>query len=212
MKMTDSHLLIGALALGSFFTGSIPFAYIFARLYGGIDIREHGSGNPGASNVYRVIGPVPGIIVFILDTLKGALPVLLVGRLIQNDYSLYYEISAGFLTAAGHIWSPFLRFQGGKGVATSLGIFIIIFPEGIVMSAVLAAIAILVTRIFSVGSLIGAVFLPVSYFIVYWKDPWNSKNSGILILSLLSLILIVYRHRDNLKRLRQGKEFQTRNW
>lgn len=193
----------------SFFFGAVPYAYLISRFFYGVNILEHGSGNPGASNLYRVVAKVPGIIVFFLDTLKGAVPVYIASLVVDGNYTVYYQTLIGFCAAAGHIWTPYLNFHGGKGVATFLGTFLVIFPGGILVSIGVGCVVILISRIFSLGSLSGAGILPVTYFVFYWKDPWNSGTLPILFFCVATCILIFYRHRDNLQRLKQGKEFKT---
>ena len=204
----------------SFLCGSIPFAVIVGRMRG-IDVMTQGSCNPGASNVYRLAGPIPGIMVFLLDVAKGALPALAGMYLAVHDLSgnatepspvlqIWLELGAGFSAAFGHIFSPFLKFKGGKGVATFLGVFLVIFPAGILTACALAAVAILITRYFSVGSILGAIVLPVSYF--FFVDPvWAPQNVPVLCLTLLASVVILIRHRENISRLIKGTEHKTRH-
>ncbi len=203
-----------------FISGAIPFAVIIGRMRG-IDVMTQGSHNPGASNVYRLAGPVPGILVFILDAAKGAVPTLAAIYWTSHDFSghgtpvdpvlrTWLELGAGFCAGLGHIFSPFLKFRGGKGVATFLGMFLVIFPAGILLACAAAAIVILLTKYFSVGSITGAVLLPLSYFL-FVDEIWAPQNVPVLCMSALASLLILFRHRENIVRLAKGTEHRTRN-
>ena len=195
----------------AYLIGGIPFAYILARLVGGIDIRQAGSGNPGASNVFRTVGPATGILVLILDALKGSLAVYLAYLVAKSQggrgefFIIWYEILLGFLAVAGHIWTPFLEFKGGKGVATFLGVFLILFPVGMLIAMGAAFVTIAIFRIFSLGSLVGVLLLPINYFLLT-ETPWDPAELPILYLSILAVLIVALRHLDNIRRLIQGKE------
>ena len=201
-------LLFYILPVAAFLLGAIPFSYLTARVAGGIDIRQHGSGNPGASNVYRVVGPGPGLLAFALDALKGAVP-LLVAAAMADELSavelVWYKILLGALAVMGHIWSPFLGFRGGKGVATVVGVFAVLFPLGLLTAAMCGLSVVFVYRFFSLGSLVGLSTLPVAYFLLI-EQPLHPASLPLLYLSLLAVVLIFLRHMDNIKRLLQGKE------
>lgn len=209
------YVLAAGLPFLAFLLGAVPFSFLIGKA-AGMDIREHGSGNPGASNVYRVVGRWQGALAFIFDTGKGAVPALVAGilydHLVPGSFLLprvWFVILCGFAAAVGHVWTPFLGFRGGKGVATLLGFFAVLFPKGLAAALFVAVILILVTRIFSVGSLAGAVILPVSYF-VFSSDPFGAEEWPVLVISLLASALVFYRHRENIARLVRGKEFGTR--
>lgn len=183
----------------SYLIGSIPTAYIFGRLLKGIDIRNFGSGNVGATNALRVLGKGPAITVLVLDILKGLVAVAFLG----NEETL--RIIFGLGCILGHNWPVFLGFKGGKGIATSFGVLagLSIKIAGlrlILLLAVLTWILILaIVRIVSVASISTAVFLPM-YMVMF-------RQSKMLIsLSILLCIFVILRHKSNLKRVFQGKE------
>lgn len=209
-------MILWLLPLVAFLSGSIPFAVIIGRMWG-VDVRTAGSGNPGASNVFRTAGPVPGVLCFFLDAAKGALPVLaarLLPGMLQSApdpvFVIWLALISGMSAALGHIFSPFLNFKGGKGVATFLGVFLIIFPEGVLLAIAAAALVILLTRTFSLGSLVGAIILPCSYFL-FTDHLWAAENLPILIITVIAALLVLVRHRDNIKRLRSGTEHKVRD-
>lgn len=209
-------MILWLLPIAAFLSGAIPFAVLVGKMWG-VDVRTAGSGNPGASNVFRTCGPVPGIIVFILDAAKGGLPVL-AARLLPSVLhaepdpvlTIWLALVSGMAAALGHIFSPFLGFKGGKGVATFLGVFLVIFPEGVLLAIAAAALIILLTRTFSLGSLVGAVILPCAYFL-FTERLWAPENLPILIITALAALLVIIRHRDNIKRLRNGTEHRVRD-
>ena len=183
-----------------FFSGAIPFGFIIAKIKG-IDIRRKGSGNIGFANVFRSVGKSEGIIVLILDISKGLLPVLLL-----NKYCGYYfGMIAGISAMLGHIFTPFLKFKGGKGVATGLGVFIGLAPVSALFSFIVWVLVFLISRYISLGSISAAVALPLfiylSRFII--RDEYNIF---LEILTILVCILVIVMHRSNIKRLIQGKE------
>lgn len=194
----------------AFLLGAVPFPFIVARLVGGIDIREHGSGNPGASNVFRVVGAPAGIVTFILDCAKAMVAVKLASWFIPEgwlamDQFVWFKIGLGVLAVCGHVWSPFLGFRGGKGVATVIGVFWIIFPMGLLTGALCGLAVIVVYRFFSLGSLVGVFALPIAYFLLQ-EQPWHPASLPILYLSLIANLLVLMRHTDNIKRLISGRE------
>jgi glycerol-3-phosphate acyltransferase PlsY len=196
----------------SYFVGSIPTAYIFGRILKGVDIRQFGSGNIGATNALRVLGRIPGIAVLIFDMLKGLISVLLIGDFLAARVALSDEairVLLGLSCIAGHIWTVFLRFKGGKGVATTFGVLLglslkvpgLAWVFGPVILIWLAVFMLL--RIVSLASIISILALPLLMLLF--------KKSAILVVSsLLLAILILIRHRSNLKRILQGKESRLR--
>ncbi len=186
--------------LAGFFSGAIPFGFIISKLKG-IDIRKKGSGNIGFTNVFRVVGKPQGIAVLILDVSKGLLPVLLLGRYC----GYYYGMVAGISAILGHMFTPFLRFKGGKGVATGLGVFIGLAPFSALFSFFVWLLIVLISRYVSLGSVTAAVALPLflyfSRFLV--RDEYNIF---LEILTILVCLLVIVLHRTNIKRLIQGKE------
>ena len=183
-----------------FFVGALPFGFIVSKLRG-IDIRKKGSGNIGFTNVFRVVGKMEGVVVLILDISKGLLPVLLLNKY----YGYYYGMIAGVSAMLGHIFTPFLKFKGGKGVATGLGVFIGLAPFSALFSFVVWLIVVSVSRYISLGSITAAIALPLfiffSRFIV--RDEYNIF---LLIFTILVCLLVIILHRSNIKRLIKGKE------
>ncbi|MFH1578352.1 MAG: glycerol-3-phosphate 1-O-acyltransferase PlsY [Candidatus Omnitrophota bacterium] len=191
-------VLLGILI--SYLTGSFPSAYILGRFFKGIDIRKHGSGNVGATNAFRVLGPVNGVIVLVLDILKGIIPVTLLADYFLGFWNfspLILRIILGLACVCGHNWTLFLRFKGGKGVATTLGVLaglgIAIVELRTVLLLTVAAwlLVFLVFRIVSLASVISAVVFPLFVFIL-------QASKELLIFSLILSIFIIIRHKKNL--------------
>ena len=191
------NLLI--LFLGYLF-GSFPSGYLAGRIAKGIDIRSLGSGSTGATNVLRHIGKRAAIIVFLLDVFKGVLSILLAKYLLLNDS---WQVAIGLSTLIGHIWPVWLNWKGGKAVATGLGIFLgLSWQVGL---ATLGVFIIMITlfRIVSLASVSASLALPLIMFLSF-----SSSNISLpfLIVSLLAMILVIWRHRENIVRLIRGKE------
>jgi glycerol-3-phosphate acyltransferase PlsY len=192
----------------SYLVGSVPTAYIFGRLLKNIDIRKFGSGNVGATNALRVLGKWPGITVLILDVIKGVLPVIFLGDFLLLRSTLDPQaalIILGLSCIAGHNWTIFLNFKGGKGMATTLGVLIGLAFRIADLKIILALLILiwlsvfLITRIVSLASLISALALPVSMVLF--------KQSVILVItSLILSAFVILRHKSNLSRLLRGKE------
>ncbi|MFH1737793.1 MAG: glycerol-3-phosphate 1-O-acyltransferase PlsY [bacterium] len=190
--------------IGCYVAGSIPSGYWIVKLARGIDIRDHGSGNIGFTNVLRVCGPKLGIPSFLLDILKGAVPVFAVVRLFPDNTLLHVVCAAACL--AGHSWSCFLGFRGGKIVATSLGVFLVLKWEAILISGAVFLLVFLVTRIVSVGSLSAALALVVIEVIEYALFPSWAPTWEVFGFSVLAAALIFIKHRSNIRRLLAGEE------
>ena len=185
--------------ISSYLIGSVPNAYIMGRLLKGIDIREYGSRNVGATNVFRVVGRGPGILTLVLDILKGFAVVYLVGFMSLPANPELVKIVAGFSVIAGHNWTVFLRFKGGKGVATSVGVFLALTPVSTAIAFLLFAVVFAASKKVSLGSLTGAVVFP---FVLYLnKEPVET----LLFASVVSSLIII-RHIANIKRLAKGTE------
>jgi len=187
----------------AYLLGSIPTGYIFGRLLKGVDIRKHGSGNMGATNVFRVVGKVPGIIVLLLDALKGFIAVKLAALFFyRQDIGISMEwfcIIAALCAVSGHNWTVFLRFKGGKGVATSTGALAALMPQVVGICFVIWAIIFLLTRIVSVASVIASVALLVFAWVF-------NKPAELKMLSLALCLISLYKHIPNIKRLLRGEE------
>jgi acyl phosphate:glycerol-3-phosphate acyltransferase len=192
------HPLLGLLV--AYLAGSIPFAFLAGKAKG-VDLREHGSGNLGATNAMRVLGPRIGVLVYVADTLKGMLPVLLLPRYVDSARPDLWAIAFGVAAIVGHVRPIFLLWQGGgKGVATTGGVFfgLAFVPTLVAFLSFLAALAI--TRRVSVGSLTAAVVLPAALIVTRGiKDP-------LTIICLVIAASVIWLHRTNIARLRAGTE------
>lgn len=195
-------MLLGLL-LAAYLLGGIPSAYIAGKSLRGIDIRQHGSGNMGATNVFRVLGPKPGTLVLLADMAKGALAAWLLPRLSPLPLSAWAACLFGLIAVLGHSYTPFLGFKGGKGVATSAGVFLGLAPLATLGALGLFATVFAVTRMVSAGSLLAALALPL--LIAAW-DEGGGKGSPVLVLSALLALVIWLRHITNIKRILAGTE------
>lgn len=179
----------------AYFVGSIPFAFLLSR-HRGIDLRQVGSGNVGASNVLRTIGVRSAVLAMCLDAIKGALAVLVAQRLATGPAA---PVAAGLASIIGHIYPVWLRFRGGKGVATAAGAFAVLTPLALAVASLVFVLAVWVTRYISVGSITAAITLAVA--------ASASEVPGVVSVgAAMAAIIIVQRHRDNLARLRAGIE------
>jgi len=183
--------------------GSMPFGYIVAKVVKKIDIRDYGSGNIGATNAFRVLGPWLASLVLIGDLLKGFLAIVLFYQL--NIDSLFVIILGGLAVIGGHDWSIFLEFKGGKGIATTYGVFLALNPKIALLSALIWLIVIALTRYASLASILSLSVLVVLML-------WFRQPQEYIIFSVIILALALYRHRGNILRLKEGKEkkFLTR--
>jgi glycerol-3-phosphate acyltransferase PlsY len=185
----------------TYIIGSIPTGYLVVKIFKGIDIRTVGSGNIGATNVNRVMGTKWFVIVLILDALKGYLPVI-ISNVLFVDKFLYMPALTGIAAIIGHTFTIFLKFKGGKGVATSLGVFLALAPVSIISSLFIFLIVLYFFRYISLGSITAAILFPAFVFI-YGESGYLNL---VLIFSLISAIFIIYKHKDNIKRLMDGTE------
>jgi len=206
-QMRDMALIVAA-----YFAGSVPFAYLVAKAAGGIDIRTVGSGNVGATNVARALGRKWGILVFALDVLKGFVPTAAAWLLLRRPPA---EISGGgalllpvaltgLAAIAGHNWPIFLGFKGGKGVATSCGVFLAIFPLGLLIALGVWAVTVAVTRYISLGSILGAAAL-LCCALLMQPEPFRG-GKYLTAFAALAAVLAILRHRSNIRRLMRGTE------
>ena len=184
----------------AYFIGSIPTGFIFTSLIKGIDVREIGSGNVGATNAARALGLKYGIIVALLDVLKGVLAVSIVYIFIANP-ATYLPFLAGFLAILGHDHSLFLKFSGGKGVATTFGVILRLSPLIFMIIIVIWFLLSVLTRYVSVASLTAALLMPLLAIFIF--DNYIS----LLFYGLFGLLIII-KHHENIKRLRAGEENQ----
>ena len=198
--MNDFGLAV-MLAL-AYLIGATPTSYIAGKFGKGIDLRRHGSNNLGATNVYRVLGWKYAIPVGVIDMLKGAIPVVILGP--WSNGPAWFTVALGLAAVLGHMFSPYVRFRGGKGVATAAGMFLALAPLAIGISLVLWIIALWLSGYVSVASLTVAVLFPLWVRVTVPDQPYTFWASVVLAL------LIVYSHRHNIVRLRQGTDRQAR--
>ncbi len=175
--------------------GSIPSSFIAGKIARNIDIRQYGSGNAGATNVLRVLGPKAAVPVFLADVFKGVLAAL-IGRWMTGEAG---AALAGFAAIVGHNWPIFLNFRGGKGIATSFGVLLVLFPLISFILFVAGVVVIAITKYVSLGSITAAILFPI--LLAVFKYDWKMVLFGIVVGGLA-----LYRHRSNISRLMEGKE------
>ena len=195
-------ILIIAL-LTAYLLGSIPASYLVARAASGVDVRQYGSGNVGATNVLRTAGKGPGIIALVCDILKGVLAVTVLSRFffkysISTDYESF-RILMGLLAICGHIWPVFLKFKGGKGVATSAGVLLIVCPVAFGISAVVFFTTVLVSKYVSLGSILGSVSLPIAVALM-------GRPIQMVLFTITLCLISCYKHNSNIIRLINSDE------
>lgn len=195
-------MLVAGVLLIAYLFGSIPSAVWLGRWFYGVDVREYGSRNSGATNTFRVLGKPLGITVLLLDIAKGYAAVQVAYILFPDDKSLVLlDVLAGLSCVLGHIYSVFVGFKGGKGVATSLGVYLALNPSTILVCLSIFLVVFVTTRYVSLASIIAASCIPwISFFVFEQFDPitilFNSAISAIVVLS----------HRKNIQRLMNGSE------
>lgn len=189
-----------AFILAGYFIGSIPFGYLAGKLRG-IDIREHGSGNIGATNVLRTLGKPIGITVLILDVLKGLAPVLIAKHF--SDNSLIH-ITTAFATIMGHNYTLWLRFKGGKGIATSAGALLSLITIPLGIAAIIWAVLFFTTRYVSVASMGAALTIPIATGIL--QQLQGNWNTPMFAFTLILAALAIWKHRGNIRKLCNGTE------
>lgn len=208
--MNKLYLIVAVMA---YLLGSIPFGYLLVRIFRGEDIRLTGSGNIGATNVARSGAKGLGIATLVLDALKGALAVWLAAILAGSRYNLCGDFIAfpcapalrlmslaALFAVLGHVFPVWLRFKGGKGVATALGVFCVLFPAAILVALAIFILVVAVTRYVSLGSILGAIAFPAAAYFLQ-----NTDAMSLLLASSVSLI-VVLKHHQNIGRLLSGTE------
>jgi glycerol-3-phosphate acyltransferase PlsY len=193
--------LIAILLIG-FLLGSIPTSVWLGKLYGGIDVRRHGSGNAGATNVIRLLGWMPGLIVLAVDLLKGYSAVMIVALLGGDQDAL---LIVGGSAVAGHIWSLFAGFRGGKGVATAAGVLLAIHPVAWSICLVVFAVVVCATRLVSVASMTATASLPLVLVLLdlLLDRPYSGS---MMVFALVVAALVIFAHRSNIANLVAGRE------
>jgi glycerol-3-phosphate acyltransferase PlsY len=201
-------MLTHALALiGSYLLGSIPFGYLIVRAKSGGDVRETGSGGTGATNVTRRAGKRAGVVTLALDALKGALAVSLARWLLAPDSGIDWWVAASALAVvAGHVFPAWLRFRGGKGVATGLGAFLCLAPLAVACAAVVFVAVVWATRYVSLGSITATALTPLFTWLLYARGNESAHSQPLVAATFAGGALIIFMHRANIGRLLRGSE------
>lgn len=192
----NSTLLILTM-LATYLVTAIPTGVLLAKVMGFEDVRRSGSGNIGATNVYRVAGKLPGILTLLGDILKGALPLLVITRWLGPTPGQLGLLA--LIAIIGHCYPVYLGFRGGKGVATGLGIFLVLSPISVVLAAALFLVAVAISRYISLGSVLAALSMPLWILFLGYPREIFAGSLGIAL-------LIVWRHRSNIRRMLDGTE------
>ena len=208
--MNKLYLIVAVMA---YLLGSIPFGYLLVRIFRGEDIRQTGSGNIGATNVARSGAKGLGIATLVLDALKGFVAVFLGGMFSRVEYpgtqfcgnprielAMRLMSIAALFAVLGHMFPVWLKFKGGKGVATALGVFCLLFPKAILISLAIFIVVVVVTRYVSLGSILGAVAFPIAAYFLEHPD-----KTPLLLTSAIALV-VVLKHHENVRRLLRGTE------
>lgn len=195
------------MVLLSYLVGSIPTSIIASKLLKGIDIREHGSGNAGATNVFRVMGWKIGLAVLIIDMTKGYIPTVLFYKLGMKgvDWAVInLQILSGISAIFGHIWTVFAGFRGGKGVGTGAGMLVGLAPFAVLVGIIVFVAVVAISRFVSLGSITASLSVPITVFLR--NQSADIFPVQLFILSLFVPALIIYTHRKNIQRLLKGEE------
>ena len=190
-------ILLAAVVL-AYFLGAIPFGYLLVKWKTGADVRASGSGNIGATNVLRTSGRAAGVATLLLDIGKGYLAVWLAGRLSEGN--AWCMSAAALAVMAGHAYSVFLRFKGGKAVASFVGAFLCLTPLALAAVSIVFVGVVAWTHHISVGSIVGAITFPLAVWLIL------QPTFPVMAAAVLAAAFIVYKHRDNMRRLREGRE------
>lgn len=201
--MTDLFLA----ALMGYLAGAIPFSYIAGRVFGGVDLRRYGSGNLGATNTFRLLGARIALVVLAADVAKGFVPVVAAPGVgspgeVPREWLM---LTAAFFAVIGHMFSVFVSFAGGKGVATMAGAFLALAPWALLVTVVVYAAVFAAKRIVSLASIVGAIVFPIAVFVLdrtgLAAAPWPLRAASVLI-----SIVVLFKHRSNMRRLVRGEE------
>jgi glycerol-3-phosphate acyltransferase PlsY len=222
----------------AYLIGSIPFGYVVGRLVGKIDIRQHGSGNIGATNVGRVLGSKWGMLVFILDLAKGIVPVALLSPVLiatHAEHALHsqvtpgyaaligtdaadlphwlphWQVATGIAAIVGHMFPCWLRFRGGKGVATALGVVAYLAPWPTVAAVLIFVLSFAIWRIVSLASILASIGFAAVQIVLLWPALFSREHWSLTAFSLLVPALIIGRHRSNIARIMRGEEKRYRS-
>lgn len=193
----------------AYLLGSIPTAVWVGRTRYGIDVREHGSKNAGATNTFRILGKKAGIVVLSIDITKGVLAVLIpffaTPYVWSDDHLIHLKIVCGILSVIGHIFPVFSKFKGGKGIATSFGVILGIHPLAALICISLFLIVFIISNYVSLGAIISSIFFPLTIEFVF-----HNKNTSLMIFSIVLAVTVISLHHNNIKRLISGTENKMR--
>ncbi len=195
---SEGHIFLTPIffSIISYFIGSIPTGVLLAKYFGNVDLRNVGSGNIGATNVTRAMGKKFGAITLLGDVIKGVIPTVLAMLILKSDY---WTALVGLSAFLGHIFSVFLEFKGGKGVATALGVLLVTSPLATGIGLLVFIIVFAVSRYVSAASVAAAAIIPIAVY-------WTMRPFPFLLLASVIAILVIYRHVENIKRLMSGTE------
>jgi glycerol-3-phosphate acyltransferase PlsY len=191
-----------AIPIVAYLLGSIPFGLLLTKLFGGGDVRKAGSGNIGATNVARVVGPLPGILTLLLDTAKGVAAVWLAARF-SNESATWMTIAA-IAALLGHCFPVWLKFRGGKGVATAAGVFLMLSPLALLGSVIVFILVVAFWRYVSLASISAAASMPLLVYLLW--APHHAPPLAVTFGALAAAVLIIYKHDANIQRLVEGEE------
>ncbi len=201
--MNDDLNALALFLITGYLCGSVPVAFLSGKFLKNVDIRKEGSGNIGASNAFRVLGPWIGALVMAADIFKGFFPTYLAGlKLMHGDFFEVYLLAVGAAAVTGHMFPVFLNFRGGKGVATTGGVFLALAPRAAGLCVALWIVIVAVSRIASAGSLAAAVVLP---FAVYYIE---GASVLLTVVSFFMASIVIVMHRKNIKNLMAGSELK----
>lgn len=202
-----NNIIFGILLVISYLLGGIPTSYIFGKIFKKIDIRNFGSGNVGATNALRVLGVKMGVTTLILDIGKGFIAVYF-SKLIMQEKGIeqieLFLIFIGMTAILGHIFSIYLGFKGGKGVATSAGVFLALIPIPFLIAFLIFFVIVAISKYVSLGSILAAITLVVGELIINFQNGFSQK--GYLIFTIIIALFIIIKHKSNIKRLIAGNE------
>jgi glycerol-3-phosphate acyltransferase PlsY len=193
--MANDHILLMLLLAGAYLLGSIPTGLLLGKAYG-IDVRKEGSGNIGATNLYRTVGRKVGVMTLAGDCLKGMLPVLAVK---YSTLPVEYAAWVGLAAFCGHVFSVFLKFRGGKGVATALGVFLALSPLAVAVALGVFAVLMLIWRYVSLGSISAAAVMPIAVWML-------GEGRVVGVVTMIVAVIVIFRHAENIRRLAAGTE------
>ena len=185
--------------IASYFIGAIPTSYLLSRFFAGIDLRQHGSGNLGATNLYRVLGWKFAVPAAVIDIAKGLIPVVVFAP--QVTTSQLFALSCGVSAIVGHVFSAFVGFRGGKGVATAAGVMLGLAPFALAASAVVWVVLVRLTGYVSLGSIVAAAVLPLAVYVLE-----DSRTPALLWIATAIAAAVIVLHRQNIQRLLKGTE------